>query len=67
MSKSSCRGAFGSSDVVRAPADVDARNEDARHRDVSNEMESTNPEVDATIPDGDTKQLPDTREPSCIV
>ena len=51
----------------RLLGDGGARNEDVRHRDVSNEIERTKPEVGETITGGATRQLSDTRESPCIV
>ena len=67
MATSKYPGELGAPEDVQAQGDGCARNEDMRHRDVSNEMERARPEVGETIPDGATRQLPDTRESPCIV
>ena len=67
MSTSRCRGEIGAPVDVQASGDGGARNEDVRHRVVSNEMERSRPEVGETILDGATRQFPDTRESPCIV
>ena len=67
MSASRYRGEIGAPEDVQAPGDGGARNDDVRHRDVSNEIERTKPEVGETIPGGATRQFPDTRESPCIV
>ena len=67
MATSKYRGEIGAPDDVPALGDGGARNEDVRHRDVSNEIERTKPEVGETITGGATRQLSDTRESPCIV
>ena len=67
MSTAGHRGEIETPDDIQAPGDGSVRNKDARHLDVSNEMERIKPEVDETIPDGATRQLSDTRKPPCIV
>ena len=67
MATSKYRGDIGAQDDVQAPGDGGARNEDVRHRDVSNEIERTKPEVGETSLNGATRQFLDTRESPCIV
>ena len=55
MATSKYRGEIGAPDDVPALGDGGARNEDVRHRDVSNEIERTKPEVGEIIPDGATR------------
>ena len=51
----------------RRKAIAGSRNEDVRHRVVSNTMERTKPEFGETIPDGATRLFSDARESPCIV
>ena len=67
MATSKYRGEIGAPDDVPAPGDGGARNEDVRHRDVSNKIERTKPEVGEAIAGETTRQFPDTRESPCIV
>ena len=67
MATSKFRAEIGAPNDVPALGDGGARDEDVRHRDVSNGIERTKPEVGEIVAGGITRQFPDTRESPCIV
>ena len=58
---------IGTPDEAPAPCDCGAGNEGVHHRDISNAMEKTKPELGESPPDEARRLFPDARESPCIV